>query len=92
MAMIRAACLALLLTGCAAPAPQPIRDTVFIHLRLVDAITLPGFETRAGVALCTSTGLCEIQIRRDCYPECVEHEVRHALEGSWHDDRPTTCR
>lgn len=88
--MIRAACLALLLAGCAAP--EPVRDSAFIHFKLVDAVTITSMEGKAGVAICTSAGICEIQIRRDRYPECVEHEVRHAFEGPWHGSRPTTCR
>ena len=88
--------LCLMLTGCTAfdPAepPKPIRPKAFIQLELVSAVTMPGHEKAAGVALCTTTGICHIQIRRDHYPQCVEHEVRHALEGAWHGDTPTRCR
>jgi hypothetical protein len=93
--MMRAILLCLMLTGCAsfdpAPTPKLIRSKAFVHLELVDVVTMPGHEKAAGVTLCTTTGICHIQIRRDHYPRCLEHESRHVFEGPWHGVVPTRC-
>jgi hypothetical protein len=35
----------------------------------------------------TSLGVCEITLRE--YPICLLHEIRHCVEGSWHEGRET---
>lgn len=34
-----------------------------------------------------SDGKCIIYLRQ--YPQCLAHEVRHCLEGNWHEGRHT---
>ena len=31
-------------------------------------------------------GYCKITLKQ--YPRCLAHEVRHCIEGHWHDERP----
>ena len=90
---VRLATLLLLaaLAGCGQSAPLIERTEALIHLKLVDQINYkPGYVAH-GLSRCAN-GVCVVEIRRDRYPECVEHEVRHAMEGPWHGSRPTTCR
>lgn len=74
------------LTGCATfDGPAPLRPSAMFTVTLVD--DLP--HGRTGQATCTPDGaFCNLQIRRDQYPLCVTHEVRHAFEGKFHDHRP----
>lgn len=61
----------------------PTRDEALIHVRLVDHIDYkPG--TRAfGMSRCAN-GVCTVEILRDHYPYCLDHELRHVFEGDWH--------
>ena len=91
---MRAAALivaALLTTGCT-PHYNLIRTEAFVHYKIVDELSPPQNPNVVGFTRCTEGGLCEIQILRDYYPECLEHEDRHVFEGNWHGDTPTTCR
>ena len=33
-------------------------------------------------------GVCAIVLRK--YPTCLAHEMRHCVEGAWHDERPNS--
>ena len=80
--------IALLLSGCATDdAPRAtVRDDVLIHVRLVDHIDYkPGTEA-FGLARCAND-VCVLEILRDRYPFCLQHEIRHAFEGDWHAHR-----
>lgn len=83
LALIVAAML-LALSGCATfDGPLPLRDAVTFQVQIVDDLPT------TGRAICTPDGaFCTLQIRRDQYPLCVTHEVRHAFEGRFHDSRP----
>lgn len=81
--MIRIIILALLLSGCNESQKTPERDEVFARIRLVDDI--PQHPGAYGYATCNE-GVCDIQIRRDIYPDCITHEIRHGFEGLWHGD------
>lgn len=86
--MIRALCLALLLVGCDA-APVPQRDEAIVHIRLVDTIDYkPGYDA-LGLSRCAND-VCVVEVRKDLYPQCVTHEIRHVFEGDWHPRRETT--
>jgi hypothetical protein len=81
---------AMVLPGCASESAPPaiIRDDVLIHVRLVDQIEYkPGTEA-FGLARCAND-VCVLEILRDRYPFCLQHEIRHAFEGDWHPDRET---
>lgn len=75
---------ALLTAGCASlfDSPRPLRDEVFVRIRLVD--DLP--HGKYGVATCFQ-GFCQVQLRRETYPYCLLHELRHPFEGNFHEGR-----
>lgn len=80
---------ALLLAGCDQTPAQIERTEALVHIRLVDQIDYkPGWDA-LGVTRCAN-GVCVIQIRRDMYPHCLTHELRHVMEGDWHPGRETT--
>jgi hypothetical protein len=75
--------LLLALKGCAAGTGEPeykIQQKEFT-LKIVEAPNLgnPGFARWRG-------GYCEIYLKK--YPVCLKHEIRHCIEGHWHDSRP----
>ena len=82
--------LLLVLAGCT-PHYDLIRTDAFVRYKIVDELSPPQKPNVAGFTRCSEQGICEIQILRDYYPECLEHESRHLFEGAWHDI-PTTCR
>jgi hypothetical protein len=71
--------LALLLTGCATPTYNIERDS--FHFSLIIDPDLP----TNGLAK-WNDNICVIWLRK--YPECLLHEIRHCIEGYWHDTRP----
>lgn len=77
--------LAAILTGCAST-PVPIHDHVFFSMKLVDDLP-PKVHGRA---TCASNNICDIEIRRESYPHCFKHEIRHGFEGNWHAGYETT--
>ncbi|WP_162934928.1 hypothetical protein [Pseudomonas cavernae] len=79
-----------LLSGCAMDDAHLvlIRDDVLIHVRLVEHIDYkPGAEAY-GLTRCAN-GVCVLEILRDRYPFCLQHELRHAFEGDWHGQQET---
>jgi hypothetical protein len=73
--------LCLMLTGCAAPQVYNIeRKTV-----TVTVVEVKGLPT-LGRASWGNNGMCFIALRE--YPKCLQHEMRHCLEGKWHDEKP----
>lgn len=77
------------LTGCSYYL-QPEIDEVDVTLRIVDEF--PGEPLKYGETECYKEGnYCILTIRRDVYPGCFVHEIRHAMEGEWHSvDRPNS--
>jgi hypothetical protein len=77
-----------MLTGCASfdapPAPQIKRQGVVIQ---VSEGSLPD-GVQGTAAYYDTLNICQIVLRK--YPRCLLHEVRHCIEGAWHDDRPNT--
>lgn len=73
----------LVIAGCGvfdAPAPVLERTASIITIKIN-----PGLQS---LGLATWTGdLCTITLRK--YPVCLQHEVRHCLEGNWHAGRET---
>ena len=71
--------LCLMLTGCAAPQTYTLeRKTV-----TVTVVEVKGLPT-LGRASWSNNGTCFIALRE--YPKCLQHEMRHCLEGKWHGD------
>lgn len=77
----------LLAAGCSGffNGPQPRRDEVFVHIRLVDDLPHGQF----GLASCHDA-FCSIQLRRETYPYCLLHELRHPFEGNFHEGHHST--
>lgn len=80
----------VLLTGCDSE-QKPIIDQALFSVTIVDAPGPNWPPGSAAVTYASGTGYSRIEILRDYYPECLEHEIRHVFEGAWHDQR-TTCR
>lgn len=77
------------LAGCDQTPAQIERTEALVHIRLVDSIDYkPGYIAH-GLTRCAN-GVCVVEIRRDLYPQCVTHEIRHVFEGDWHAGRETT--
>lgn len=79
--------LALLLSGCGFfdATTKPKRDEVFVAIKLVDDLPMRQY----GEARCSVDGVCILEIKRDTYPMCITHEVRHAFEGNFHGNQPS---
>lgn len=89
-ALACALALAVLLSGCAQPAPVIIRDRAYVTVELVDTITHANpAVTVYGSTACSTVGICTIKIRRETYPACLGHELRHVFEGNWHEGYET---
>lgn len=78
----------LLLSGCAVfdapPEPEIKRSTFSLYVQEGD---LPANVN--GMATYYETlNVCVIVLRE--YPVCLLHEIRHCIEGQWHDDRPNS--
>lgn len=84
---ILALCLTLLLSGCDffESTAKPKRDAVFVQIELVDDLPMRQY----GSAQCSGDGVCILKIKRDTYPMCIAHEVRHAFEGDFHGNKPS---
>lgn len=77
--------LTLLAGGCTATMYDRHRDEVFAHIKLVGDLPAGTY----GTAQCKD-GICYIEIRRESYPDCITHEIRHGFEGDWHPGRNST--
>ncbi|HCJ30373.1 MAG TPA: hypothetical protein DHV63_14040 [Pseudomonas sp.] len=82
--------LIMQLAGCASEEIRPItREEALIHIRLVDKIDYkPGMQA-LGMSRCAN-GVCVVEILRDRYPYCLDHEIRHVFEGDWHAGHEST--
>ena len=75
--------LCLMLTGCASfDAPKPVMGRSTVKVTVVEVKGLPTL----GRASWGNNGMCFIALRE--YPRCLQHEMRHCLEGKWHDEKP----
>ena len=78
MGMIRLVLLCLImLTGCTTPTYTLERNS--IKITVIEVKQLP---TLGHAAWTKDT--CFIALRE--YPKCLQHEIRHCLEGKWHGD------
>lgn len=76
----------VMLSGCSSfDAPKPVLERSTMRITVVESQNLPpnvlGNATWHG-------DWCVITLRE--YPTCLQHEVRHCLEGNWHYGRDTT--
>lgn len=82
--------IGLVLSGCAADeaARVPVRNDVLLHVRLVDHIDYKPGTKAFGLTRCANN-VCVVEILRDRYPFCLQHEILHVFEGDWHAHRET---
>ena len=76
----------VILSGCSSfDAPKPIMQKNVMTIVVTESKDLPpgvlGMAKESG-------GLCFIYLRE--YPYCLQHEVRHCLEGAWHGSQPNS--
>lgn len=75
--------LCLMLTGCSAFEPQ---QTYKIERKTVK-VTVIEIKQLPTLGRAAWTGeTCFIALRE--YPKCLQHEMRHCLEGQWHGSAP----
>lgn len=91
--LIKLITCSVLLTGCAPHilTTPPERDSAVILFKIVDELPSYAPVDSAAVTKCISSGVCEIHILREYYPECVVHEIGHVTHGNWHHDKPMHC-
>jgi len=86
---LRLATLALLatLTGCAAfDAPVYNVENTQFHLTIREDPNLPpNIGGHASVLNFMGDKHCVVTLRQ--YPVCLLHEIRHCVEGHWHDPK-----
>lgn len=86
---------ALLFAGCSKNY-NLIHDEVTFKVKIVDELPKEYLEkvhqNKTGhkihaLTACTDTEFkeCVIYIPKSSYPYCLTHEIRHVLEGDWHD-------
>ncbi len=80
-------CCASIMIGCKALPPEPERDTIFTSVKIVERID--GYPDALAITRFNGTGVCEIEVRRDVYPDCLAHEVMHCFSGNWHAGKET---
>lgn len=78
--MIRALLLCVLLTGCDSEPPKLKYPGFVLTIHVDPALATLGHAQWVGQP-------CTITLRE--YPVCLQHEVRHCLEGKWHGDDPS---
>lgn len=78
--------LFVLLTGCEQNTGDPDKvrtDTFKVTVKLTDEVVYKG-ERVSGLAI-WKDDWCIIQLPKDEYPRCLAHEMRHCLEGDFHE-------
>ena len=79
-------CLSLLSVGCATT-HNIQTDNVDIKFTIVDELPNRALAT---ALFDFHNNICLVKIRRDVYPYCIVHEIRHCVEGNWHEGVSTT--
>ena len=70
--------LALLLVSCASPS-QIERTEFKFSLELVDSV-----ERNVQARATWDDSSCHVVMNKTSYPQCLEHELIHCIEGHWH--------
>jgi hypothetical protein len=68
-----------MLSACAAAPPLPIISASSFTLKIAQAPTL---DTQGRAVY--GPGQCYVFLRQ--YPTCLLHEIRHCIEGNWHEE------
>ncbi len=82
----------IFLTGCAAPMPAP--ELMQSEFKL--SVIFDDKPMHKGIIRAAKTswgnGTCVITIQPEYYThKCLGHELRHCLEGDWHEGRNYPC-
>lgn len=80
--------LVLLLTGCSTVFDPPQRPQI-LYPRMTVVVSESKnlkYEELGTATIYPKLKLCIVQLRR--YPRCLQHEMRHCIEGNWHGDAP----
>lgn len=82
--------LALAVSGCAS---QPnnlgiVHPSFMLHIRQAPEQLEPNQNGTATLMQLNGQRVCVVNLRE--YPRCLLHEVRHCIEGAWHDERPNS--
>ena len=64
--------------------------TVRLVLTPGDFARLPDGRLAMAWAWMDKDRVCYIHMPRNKYPRCLQHEVRHCIEGNWHKGRVST--
>lgn len=75
--------ICLIITGCQEPPPKKERipfDKYVSNIVIEEDVNLPTLGRQY-----TLGGVCFIKLRE--YPMCLQHEVRHCIEGNFHEGK-----
>lgn len=78
-----AVALLVLLSGCSFDPPKPTMQRNVTTITVIESKDLPPHNLGRAVY---AGDQCVIVLRE--YPRCLQHEVRHCLEGAWHGAAP----
>jgi len=85
---MKLAMFSLLLAGCATQ-PQQIAYSDFqFHLRVAPEQLAENVNGTATLLDLGGQRVCVVNLRQ--YPVCLLHEIRHCIEGNWHDEKPNS--
>lgn len=88
MKFLYALVLSTLLVGCASAPTYTIQQTQFKLTVIETSDFLSGNNPAIKGEAEIRPGECVIRLRK--YPQCLLHEIRHCVEGNWHEGRNTT--
>lgn len=81
--------LVLLVSGCTAHVPTIKYTGVPIYVKEDPTLLKPNERGQARMVFDGDKMIsCTIILRK--YPQCLMHEVRHCMEGNWHEGREST--
>jgi hypothetical protein len=75
--------LLLILSLSACTTLEPKLDRVEATIIIRDEVEYGGLDVCGFAAWIEDQ--CIIVIKREYYPDCIEHEIRHCFEGQYHD-------
>ena len=78
-----AVALAVLLYGCSFNTPKAVMQRSVTTITVIESDNMP----RRVQGRAMQAGDKRLIILSE-YPYCLQHEVRHCLEGQWHGDQP----
>ena len=78
--------VALLLVGCGDESPKEMKHTDFhLVVQQEDVVMVEGVKVGASSLSSADGTTCWVTLTRGEYPRCLQHEVRHCIEGNFHE-------